>query len=120
MEDNCVDLEKGVFNRFLILQPPSVPSKLPSTMLVANTWHSQLSIHLIPGGRYLVVADAQFVRLLDLGVPGKVPSSPPIEIAKVAFGPLDEPAQQVRLLAWEHQSDRLEVAVGIVTQDDHL
>jgi hypothetical protein len=28
-----VDLEEGVFNKFQILQPASVPTKLPSTMI---------------------------------------------------------------------------------------
>jgi hypothetical protein len=116
LEQNCLEPQEKTPENPPILQPAYEPIELPPTVLIPTYGGSSnygSRALLIPWGRYLVVVDIHFVRLLDLGVPGRPPLSSPIEVAKVDYDRSDGPGEQMHLLAWEYDSGRLRVATGI-------
>jgi hypothetical protein len=79
------------------------------------------NLFLIPGGRYLVTADLDYVRLVDLGAPGRAPLETPLEVAKIPLDLFDELLREIHLLAWEHEeTGSLRVAVGIEPTNGRL
>ncbi|KAJ2913313.1 hypothetical protein MD484_g7094, partial [Candolleomyces efflorescens] len=111
LEHNCLGPTKEDFADRNVLDPAYGPTEL---FAVARESHGGPNLFLIPGGRYLVTVNLDYVRLVDLGIPGRPPLETPLEVAKVSLGVVDEPLRDIHLLAWEHEkTGSIRVAVGI-------
>jgi hypothetical protein len=114
LEQKCLSPTREAFIQRQVLDPASGPTELSLTFTVDRENDPGPSLCLIPGGRYLVTADLDYVRLVDLGMPGRAPLETPLEVAKVSLGLFDEPLREIHLLAWAHEeTGSLRVAVGI-------
>lgn len=123
LEQNCLELAQGSLTNPNVLKPASGPISLPLPRALTvehDPFDYGRCLYLIPGGRYLVLADFQSVRLVDLGVAGKSPLATPVEVARVIFGKVEKSFQQVRLLAWPHEETRIRVAVGMESESGDL
>lgn len=112
LEANCI--QPGPSSPPL-LKPASGPITVPSAMTAglqekfSADW--RFAFQLIPGGRYLALADLRSLKLLDLGAPGKPPLSTPLEVATLELGLVKKRVSGLQCIAWVRSSS-ISVVVG--------